>query len=122
MTPKDNALSFLRLVGSGKVRDAYERHVGSSFRHHNAYFRGDRESLLRGMEQNAAKNPDKVIDVKLALQDGDYVAVHSHVRQHAQDRGVSVVHLFRFDDGPIVELWDVGQAIPPESPNQHGMF
>jgi len=122
MTPKDNALSFLRLVGSGKVRDAYERHVGSSFRHHNAYFRGDRESLLRGMEQNAAKNPDKVIDVKLALQDGDYVAVHSHVRQHAQDRGVSVVHLFRFDDGRIVELWDVGQAIPPESPNQHGMF
>ncbi|HSC15518.1 MAG TPA: nuclear transport factor 2 family protein [Gammaproteobacteria bacterium] len=126
MTPdrslKDNALSFLRLVGSGKVRDAYERYVGPSFRHHNAYFRGDRESLLRGMEQNAAKNPGKVIDVKLALQDGDYVAVHSHIRQHAQDRGVSVVHLFRFDDGRIVELWDVGQAIPPESPNQHGMF
>jgi predicted SnoaL-like aldol condensation-catalyzing enzyme len=121
-TLKDAAVSFLRLVGAGKVRDAYERYVGASFRHHNAYFRGDRESLLRGMEQNAAKNPDKVIDVKLALQDGDYVVVHSHVRQHAQDRGGSVVHLFRFADGRIVELWDVGQAIPPNSPNEHGMF
>jgi predicted SnoaL-like aldol condensation-catalyzing enzyme len=119
---KNSALAFLRLVGSGKVRDAYDRHVGSRFRHHNAYFRGDRESLLRGMEQNASKNPDKAIDVKLALQDGDYVAVHSHIRQHAQDRGVAVVHLFRFEDGRIVELWDVGQAIPPSSPNEHGMF
>lgn len=63
-----------------------------------------------------------MLDVKLALQDGNYVAVHSHVRQHAQDRGVSVVRLFRFDDGRIVELWDVGQAIPPDSPNDNGMF
>lgn len=119
---KDAALSFLRLVAAGKVRDAYDRHVGASFRHHNAYFRGDRESLLRGMEQNAAKNPDKVIEVKLALQDSAYVAVHSHVRQHSQDRGVAVVHLFRFEEGRIVELWDVGQPIPPSSPNEHGMF
>ncbi|HEX7235710.1 MAG TPA: ester cyclase [Gammaproteobacteria bacterium] len=119
---KETAISFLRLVTSGKVREAYERFVAENFRHHNAYYRGDRESLLRAMEDNAAKNPNKALDVKRALEDGSYVAVHSHVRQHPQDRGVAVVHLFRFENERIVELWDVGQALPPESPNQNGMF
>jgi predicted SnoaL-like aldol condensation-catalyzing enzyme len=119
---KETAISFLRLVTSGKVSEAYERFVAENFRHHNAYYRGDRESLLRAMEDNAAKNPNKALDVKLALEDGSYVAVYSHVRQHPQDRGVAVVHLFRFENERIVELWDVGQALPPESPNQNGMF
>ena len=119
---KDMAVSFLRLAGSGKVREAYERCVAENFRHHNAYYRGDRESLMRAMEDNAAKNPNKVLDVKLALEDGSYVAVHSHVRQHPQDRGAAVVHLFRFENDRIMELWDVGQALPPESPNQYGTF
>jgi predicted SnoaL-like aldol condensation-catalyzing enzyme len=63
-----------------------------------------------------------MLDVKLALEDGSYVAVHSHIRQHPQDRGAAVVHLFRFENDRIAELWDVGQAVPPESPNQNGMF
>ena len=90
--------------------------------HHNAFFPGDRESLMKAMEENAAKNPDKVLDVKLSLQDGNYVAVHSQVRQNAHDRGAAVVHIFRFEDERIVELWDLGQAIPQDSPNRHGMF
>jgi predicted SnoaL-like aldol condensation-catalyzing enzyme len=119
---KDAAISFMRLVGSGKVREAYDRHVGASFHHHNAYYRGDRESLLRAMEENAARNPNKGLEVKHALQEGSYVVVHSHIRQHPQDRGAAVVHIFRFENDRIAELWDVGQPITPESPNEHGMF
>jgi predicted SnoaL-like aldol condensation-catalyzing enzyme len=119
---KEAAVSFLRLVRSGKVREAYDRHVGANFRHHNAFFRGDRETLMRAMEENAAKNPDKLLDVKHALEDGNLVAVHSHVRRHPQDRGGAVIHLFRFEDDRITEFWDVGQAIPQNSPNEHGMF
>jgi predicted SnoaL-like aldol condensation-catalyzing enzyme len=119
---KDTAVSFLRLVGSGKVRDAYDRYVAASFRHHNGFFRGDRESLMKAMEENAEKNPEKVLEVKRTLEDGNYVAVHSHIRQHAQDRGGAAVHIFRFENDRIAELWDVGQEIPQDSPNEHGMF
>ena len=119
---KDTAVSFLRLVGSGKVRDAYDRYVAASFRHHNGFFRGDRESLVTAMEENADKNPGKVLDVKRTLEDGHYVAVHSHIRQHAQDRGGAAVHIFRFENDRIAELWDVVQAIPQDSPNEHGVF
>lgn len=119
---KDAAISFMRLVGTGKVREAYDRHVGTNFRHHNAFFHGDRESLMKAMEENAQKNPNKVVDVKRTLEDGDYVAVHTHIRQNAQDRGGAAVHIYRFENDRIAELWDVGQAIPQNSPNEHGMF
>ncbi|MGM0751583.1 MAG: nuclear transport factor 2 family protein [Bacillota bacterium] len=122
LTIKERAVSFLELVASGNVREAYERHVGPDFRHHNPYFPGDADSLKSAMEENAAGNPDKILEVKRAIQEGDTVAVHSHVRQNPEDLGGAVVHIFRFEDDRIVELWDVGQAIPEDSPNENGVF
>lgn len=119
---KQAAISFMQLVASGKVREAYQSYVGANFRHHNPFFRGDADSLRIGMEENAAKNPDKVFEVQHALEDGDLVAVHSHVRQSPDDRGAALVHIFRFHRDRVVELWDIGQPVPKDSPNENGMF
>lgn len=119
---KEAAMDFLRLVASGEVGEAYRKYVGPEFRHHNAFFRSDAESLRAAMEENAAKTPNKVLEIQRALQDGDLVAVHSHVRQQPDDRGAAVVHIFRFQGDRIAELWDVGQAVPESSPNELGMF
>ena len=121
-TLKDAAIEFLTLAASGKVSDAYARHVGAGFRHHNPNFRGDAASLREAMQENAIKNPNKALKVQRALQDGNEVAVFSHVQQHPGDRGGAVVHIFRFEGGRIVELWDVGQAVPENSINENGMF
>ena len=119
---KEVALSFLRLAASGKVREAYQKHVAPGFRHHNPYFRGDAESLMIGMEENAAKNPNKVLEVQRAIEEGDLVAVHSRVRMQPGEPGVALVHIFKFQGDRIVELWDVGQPVPENSPNENGMF
>ena len=119
---KEAAVSFLRLVASGNVREAYHAHVGTGFRHHNPFFRGDADSLKTAMEENATKHPHKALEVQRALEDGVLVAVHSRVRQTLEDRGAAVVHIFRFEKDRIVELWDVGQPVPETSPNEHGMF
>jgi predicted SnoaL-like aldol condensation-catalyzing enzyme len=119
---KAAAIEFLKLCASGKVREAYSRHVGPGFRHHNPWFRGDAESLMIAMEKNAVENPDKMLEVQRALEDGDQVAVFSWIRQKPTDRGAAVVHIFRFDQDRIVELWDLGQEVPEKSPNENGMF
>lgn len=119
---KAAAVEFLTLVASGNVREAYRRHVGPGFKHHNPHFRGDAASLMAAMEENAARSPDKILDVHRVLEDGDQVAVHSRVRQTPGDLGVAVVHVFRFEGDRIVEMWDVGQAIPEDRVNEHGMF
>ncbi|RXT02335.1 nuclear transport factor 2 family protein [Ammoniphilus sp. CFH 90114] len=119
---KEKAVSFLQLVASGEVREAYQRYIGPGFRHHNPFFRGDADSLMLAMEENAAKNPHKILEVKCAIEEDDIVAVHSHVKQKKEELGGAVVHIFRFNNGLIVELWDVGQPIPEDSPNENGMF
>jgi predicted SnoaL-like aldol condensation-catalyzing enzyme len=121
-SPKAAAISFLRLAATGKVREAYQKHVAPNFRHHNPFFRGDAESLLIAMEENAAKNPNKVLEIQRALEDGELVAVHSRVRPKPGDLGVAVVHIFKFQGNRIVELWDLGQPVPENSPNENGMF
>jgi predicted SnoaL-like aldol condensation-catalyzing enzyme len=119
---KEKAVSFLQLVASGKVHEAYQSYVGPNFRHHNPFFRGDVDSLKIAMEENAIKNPNKIFEVKRALEEDDIVAVHSHVKQNQDDLGAAVVHIFRFYNELIVELWDLGQPIPESSPNENGMF
>jgi len=119
---KEAAISFLRQVASGKVREAYDAFVAPHFRHHNAYFRGDAESLRTGMEENAAGFPNKTFEVQRALEDGDLVAVHSRLRLKPDMPEIAAVHIVRFEGGRIVEMWDVGQQVPAESPNENGMF
>ena len=119
---KQIAIDFLTLASMGKAREAFDRYASKNFRHHNIYFKGDGESLLIAMEENAKKNPDKVFEIKRTLRDGDLVATQAHVRQKPSDPGAGVVHIFRFEDDKIVELWDLGQPVPLETVNENGMF
>ncbi|RAP75908.1 ester cyclase [Paenibacillus montanisoli] len=122
MSLKEKAVNFLQLVASGNVREAYESYVGPGFRHHNPYFPGDASSLMVAMEENAAKFPNKALEVKRCLEEGDSVMTYSNVKHEPGVLGAAVVHIFRFEEGRIVELWDTGQAIPEDSPNENGMF
>ena len=122
MNHKDSAVEFLKLCAANRISEAYERLVAPDFRHHSPWFRGDADGLREAMEQNAAKNPGKISEVKQAIAEGDRVAVHSHVRMNAQDRGSVVVHIFRFRDGRIAELWDLGMPVPAEILNENGLF
>jgi predicted SnoaL-like aldol condensation-catalyzing enzyme len=119
---KNKAVSFLQLVASGEVREAYRRYIGLDFRHHNPFFRGDVDSLMHAMEENAIMHPQKILEIKHTIEEGDIVAVHSYVKQNQEDLGVTVVHIFRFHNDLIVEFWDVGQPIPENSPNENGAF
>jgi predicted SnoaL-like aldol condensation-catalyzing enzyme len=119
---KESAIEFLQMASSGKVREAYRDYVGQGFRHHNPFFPGDANSLMQAMEENASENPDKSFEVHQALEDGDLVAVHGKVRHKPEDLGTALVHIFRFEGDRIVELWDLGQDVPDESPNENGMF
>ena len=121
-TNKEAAVDFLQLVVKRKIHEAYQKYVHPDMQHHNVYFAGDATSLEKAMEESHAKFPNTVLEIKHVLGDGDLVAVHSHVRMTKDQLGVGVVHLFRFANNKIVEMWDVGQSVPETSPNKNGMF
>jgi predicted SnoaL-like aldol condensation-catalyzing enzyme len=83
------------------------------------HFPGDAAALRTGMDDNARENPGKRLDVQHALEDGDLVAVHSRVKHRPDDPGAALVHLFRFEQGRIAELWDVAQEVPARSVNHN---
>ena len=121
MNRKGIAKSFLELASSGKVREAYEKYVHSDFIHHNAYFKGDRESLLKAMEENAEQFPDKTYETLRMLEDGELVAVHGKVML-SQDSQWSVIHILRFEGDKIIEAWEASQEVLKDSPNENGIF
>lgn len=122
MDNKSKAISFLTMASSGNVEEAFAEFIGAEFTHHNPFFAGTAEALKAGMKANAKQNPAKVMEVKRVLVDREFVVTHSHVQQNPDQRGAVVVHIFRFENGKIIELWDVGQPIPESSLNQNGMF
>jgi predicted SnoaL-like aldol condensation-catalyzing enzyme len=123
MTNKEKAKSFLEMAGSGNVRPAYEKFIAPNFRHHNQHFKGDRESLASAMEQAAKAQPNKSVEVKYIYEDGPVVITHSLVKPATADQSdIAVVHIFKFEDGKVTELWDLAQPINKNSPNENGMF
>jgi predicted SnoaL-like aldol condensation-catalyzing enzyme len=89
---KEIAVSFLQLASSGKVREAYEKYIHPDFRHHNPYFKGDRESLLKGMEESAGQFPHKRFESIRTLADGDLVAVHGKVQLNPDMPWIALIH------------------------------
>lgn len=123
MTKKEIALDFLKLASSGQPRKAFELYVADSFNHHNAYYKGDRQTLMLVMEESHRETPNKLFEIQRALEDGDLVAVHSRVQQAGENGWEgAVMHIFRFENDRIVELWDFGQGIPEDMVNENGMF
>ncbi|KAF2517025.1 nuclear transport factor 2 family protein [Flavobacterium foetidum] len=122
MNRKEIARNFLKLAASGHSHEAFRLHVSPKFKHHNSHFKGDAETLMLAMEESARTNPNKIFKIHHILEDGNLVAVHSHLKQSPTDIGFAVVHILKFKDDKIVELWDLGQPIPKDIINENGMF
>ena len=122
MSQKEAAIEFLRMAAAGDVAEAYARHVAPEFKHHNPYFAHDRQSLLDAMSESAATEPNKSFEVMRVIEDADTVAVHSRLSRASANAQYAVVHILRFSDGKIVEMWDIVQEVPADAPNAIGMF
>lgn len=120
LQPKEIAVQFLKKIIAGNIREAYQEHAAKSFRHHNAYYPGDADSLRKGMEDNHDNFPEKIFTTKQVIAEGPLVAVHSLLQFNPEHTGIAVVHLFRFEGDKIAEFWDVAQILPDDSPNQNG--
>lgn len=115
------AVDFLTMIVFGRIDEAYNTYVDFNGKHHNVYFPQGFQNLQKAMKENHVQFPNKQFDIKQVIADGDKVAVHSNVRLSA-DKNIAVVHILRFKNQKIVEMWDVGQLLPTDLPNADGAF
>jgi predicted SnoaL-like aldol condensation-catalyzing enzyme len=119
---KQAAVEFLQLVVAGRIDEAYQKHVDLQGKHHNPFFPEGFLALKKAMLENHVQFPSKQLIVKHVLGEGDLVAVHSQIVLRPGETVVAAVHLLRFQKDRIVEMWDVGQPVPTDSPNKDGAF
>ena len=116
------AVDFLRLASRGDVEQAFGLYVTDDFRHHNPWFAGDAQSLMRAMADNARQYPAKSWEPLRTVEEGSVVCVHSRIRLEPRGRSIAAVHILRFEGERIAELWDVAQPEPDDVVNALGMF
>ncbi len=119
---KQAAEEFLQMIVAGSIEEAYIKHVDMEGRHHNPFFPAGFAALKKAMAENHGEYPNKKLIVRNVVGDGDLVAIHSHLIFREGEIGMTVVHILRFKGQKIVEMWDVGQQIPDDSPNSDGAF
>lgn len=121
MNRKEIAIDFLKLAGLGEVNAAFNKYVSEEFIHHNQYFEGSKDALLKAMKDAHDTNRNKSIDIKQCFEDQNTVITHSLVCK--ADLDIAVVHIFKFNsENKITELWDLGQIIDKDSPNTNGLL
>ncbi len=120
---REHAVAFLQMAATGDVQAAFDAYVAPDLIHHNQHFMGDRQSLLDAMAAAHESSPNHAIEIRQVFEDGNHVVTHSLVRRKDPSQpDVMVVHIFRFADGKVTEMWDIGQLMDPDSPNEHGAF
>lgn len=113
---------FLTLCAAGNSREAFKLYAHTNFKHHNAFFKVDADSLMIAMEESSKENPNRVFNIKHIIMDGDLAAYHSQIQQTQSDAGLVVVHILKFLDNKIIEMWDMHQQIPENIVNENGML
>jgi predicted SnoaL-like aldol condensation-catalyzing enzyme len=123
LTPKEVVTRFMtRFYIDKKVREAFETWVDPGYVQHNPMAATGRDAAISFLEPFFAQHPDIHYSIARVIADGNLVAVHSHGKFAADDRGVAVVDILRVEGCKVMEHWDVVQPVPEKTANSNGMF
>jgi len=123
LKPKEVVTRFMtQFYVDKKVREAFETWVDPGYVQHNPMAATGRDAAVNFLEPFFATHPDIHYSIARIIADGNLVAVHSHGKFDADDRGVAVVDILRVEGCKVMEHWDVVQPVPEKSANSNGMF
>jgi predicted SnoaL-like aldol condensation-catalyzing enzyme len=123
LTPKQVVTQFItEFYVEKRVREAFETWVEPGYIQHNPLAATGRDAAIAFLEPFFQGHPDAAYSIKRIIADGNLVAVHSHAKFAAGDRGLAVVDILRVEHCKIAEHWDVAQPVAEKSANSNGMF
>ena len=127
---KQAAIAFLKMAFiDKKPAEAIHRYVGDHYKQHNPLVPDGKEGVLAYAQRRVRENPDRTMNFVRVIAEADYVVLHiQHIfaatdQAYAQSpHGMAGIDIFRFEDGKIVEHWDVLQNVPAEAVHGNTMY
>lgn len=114
LTNKERAMAFLISFETGD-REMIENGVSENYTPHYPDIGDGKNALLDFFDQ--IQTMELKVNVRRALEDGEYVAVHSEY-----SGPMIVIDILRFEDGKIVEHWANGQDKIEKTASGHSMI
>jgi predicted SnoaL-like aldol condensation-catalyzing enzyme len=117
---KKMVADFYQELFGDKNPAAIDQYIGSTYIQHNPSLPDGKEALKQGVAVWFKGQPKDTIDVQHLGADGNFVYIHTKSRMG--NKTVSILDIFRVDNGKITEHWDIIQEVPAKSANTHPMF
>ena len=106
----------------GEPEKAVSEHIGDKFVQHNPQVADGAEAFIAFVHSMRSQFPEMHLEIKRVITQGEMVVTHSHLTLTPGEQGLALADFFRFQEGKVVEHWDVIQNIPDTSANSNGMF
>lgn len=102
-------------------------YAGECYIQHNPLVGDGKQPFIDYFERMAREHPDKRLEIRRALADGDFVVLHCYqlwpATANSDREEYAGIDIFRCDEaGKVVEHWDVLQLIPPTAEHDNTMF
>jgi predicted SnoaL-like aldol condensation-catalyzing enzyme len=105
------------LVATGDV-DSLERLLSDGFVHHRPdSISSTKAEWLADVRTALIPLAEMQVEVHHVLADGDYVVMYSRRWLPGAEPGIAVVDIWRFDDGLIVEAWEIIEPVAQAAAN-----
>lgn len=127
---KQTAIAFLETAFIEKdPNKAVQLYLGNYYKQHNPNCPNGKDGFLNYAKRRIAENPNRKMNIKRVIAEGDYVVIHIHHVFAETDKlypeaphGMAAVDIFRFENEKIVEHWDVLQPVPSQAAHDNTMF
>src|SRR5271163_3160009 len=96
----------------GEPAAAAAEYMGSTFVQHNPQVADGVEPFIAFVSDMRSKFPEMHLEIKRVVAEGDMVVTHSHLTLAPGSPGIALADFFRFQEGKVVEHWDVIQNVP----------
>jgi predicted SnoaL-like aldol condensation-catalyzing enzyme len=111
---------FYQQLFGDKDISAIDRYVADDYIQHNPGLKDGKEALKLGASQWFKGAPKEKINIQHLSAEGNLVYIHTKTSRGP--KVVSVLDIFRVENGKILEHWDIIQEVPEKSENAHPMF
>jgi len=111
---------FYQQLFGDKDLSAIDKYLKDDYIQHNPAAADGALALKQVLTEWFRDAPKEKIDIHHLGADGDFVYIH--LRSVRGTKVLSVIDIFRIENGKIAEHWDVIQEVPEKSANPHPMF